>query len=40
MPIMPIYIYVRTRLVKPWVGGYEPNIMDHHRSKNFFILAH
>jgi oligopeptide transport system substrate-binding protein len=40
MPIMPIYIYVRTRLAKPWVGGYEPNIMDHHRSKNFYILAH
>jgi oligopeptide transport system substrate-binding protein len=40
MPIMPIYIYVRTRLVKPWVGGYEPNIMDHHRSKNFHILRH
>jgi oligopeptide transport system substrate-binding protein len=40
MPIMPIYFYVTSRLKKPWVGGYEPNIMDHHRSKNFYILKH
>jgi oligopeptide transport system substrate-binding protein len=40
MPIMPIYFYVNARLVKPWVGGYTPNIMDHHRSKDFRILAH
>ena len=40
LPIMPIYFYVNPRLVKPWVGGYESNIMDHHRSKNFFILKH
>ncbi len=40
LPIMPIYTYTTTRLVKPWVGGYESNIMDHHRSKNFYILRH
>ncbi len=40
MPIMPIYFYVTSRLKKPWVGGYEPNIMDHHRSKNYYILKH
>jgi oligopeptide transport system substrate-binding protein len=40
MPVLPIYFYVTSRLVKPWIGGYEPNIMDHHRSKNFFILEH
>jgi oligopeptide transport system substrate-binding protein len=40
LPIMPLYFYVTTRLVKPWVAGYEPNIMNHHRSKNFRILAH
>jgi len=40
MPVLPIYFYVTTRLVKPWVGGYETNIMDHHRSKNFLILEH
>jgi oligopeptide transport system substrate-binding protein len=40
MPILPIYYYVTSKLVKPWLGGYEPNIMDHHRSKNFYILSH
>ena len=40
MPIMPVYFYVNPRLVKPWVRGYESNIMDHHRSKNLYILAH
>ncbi len=40
MPIMPLYFYVRMHLVQRWVGGFEPNIMDHHRHKNFFILKH
>ena len=40
LPIMPLYFYVTARMVKPWVGGFSPNIMDHHRSKNFHILKH
>ena len=40
LPIMPLYFYVTARMVKPWVGGYTPNIMDHHRSRNFYILKH
>ena len=40
MPIMPLYFYVRMHLTQQWVGGFEPNIMDHHRHKNFFILKH
>ena len=40
LPIMPLYFYVTARMVKPWVGGYQPNIMDHHRTKNFYILKH
>ena len=40
LPIMPLYFYVTARLVRPWVGGYAPNIMDHHRSQNFHILRH
>jgi oligopeptide transport system substrate-binding protein len=39
-PIMPLYFYVSKHLVKPWVGGYQSNIMDHHYSKNFYILKH
>ncbi len=40
LPIMPLYFYVTARMVRPWVGGYMPNIMDHHRSQNFHILKH
>jgi oligopeptide transport system substrate-binding protein len=40
LPIMPIYFYVTVRLVKPWVGGLSSNIMDHHRSKDYYILKH
>jgi oligopeptide transport system substrate-binding protein len=40
MPIIPIYFYVSTHLVRPWVGGREPNIMDHHYTKNLYILKH
>jgi oligopeptide transport system substrate-binding protein len=40
MPLMPLYIYVRARLVQPWVGGYESNIMDRHRHKYMYVLKH
>jgi oligopeptide transport system substrate-binding protein len=40
MPILPLYIYVRPRLMQPWVGGYESNIMDHHRHKYMYVLKH
>ena len=39
-PIIPIYFYVSKHLIKPWVGGFEANIMDHHYTKNFHILKH
>ena len=40
MPLIPIYFYVTKRVIKPWVDGFEPNIMDHHYTKNFRILKH
>lgn len=40
LPIIPIYFYVSKHLVKPWLGGFQTNIMDHHYSKNMYILAH
>jgi oligopeptide transport system substrate-binding protein len=40
MPILPLYTYVTARLVQPWVGGYESNIMDHHRHKDMYVLKH
>ncbi len=38
-PIMPIYFYVSKKMVSPRIDGFEPNIMDHHYSKNFRLLA-
>ena len=35
--IAPIYSYVSKRLVKPYVKGYSPNIMDQYPSKLFYI---
>ncbi|MGD2166661.1 MAG: peptide ABC transporter substrate-binding protein [Gammaproteobacteria bacterium] len=40
LPVMPLYFYATTRLVKPWVAGFEHNIMNHHHSKDLRILAH
>jgi oligopeptide transport system substrate-binding protein len=40
MPVLPIYFYVSKRLVKPWVVGYDDNILDHHHSRFVRILKH
>ena len=40
LPILPLYFYVSKHLVKPWVGGFEANIMDHHLSRHMYLLAH
>jgi hypothetical protein len=40
MPILPLYFYVRMHMIQRWVGGFQPNIMDHHHHKNFYILKH
>jgi oligopeptide transport system substrate-binding protein len=39
-PFFPIYFYVTKRLVKPYVGNYQNNIMDHPYSKHHYIIAH
>ena len=39
-PIIPIYFYVSKSLVKPYVGGFVGNVMDHHYTKHFQILNH
>jgi oligopeptide transport system substrate-binding protein len=40
MPIIPLYYYVSQHLVKPWVRGWEPNIMDRHYRRHWYILKH
>lgn len=38
-PIIPLYFDVRRRLVKPEVRGWQPNPMDLHPSRHFYIAA-
>jgi oligopeptide transport system substrate-binding protein len=40
MPLVPLYYYVSQHLVKPWVGGWEPNVMDRHHHKDWYVLKH
>jgi oligopeptide transport system substrate-binding protein len=39
-PLMPIYFYVSKHLIKPWVQGFVPNIMDHVYTKDLSIRKH
>jgi len=38
MPIIPVYTSVTKRLVSPRLRGWESNIMDHHYSKDMYLL--
>jgi len=40
LPILPIYVYVSKHLIKPHVGGFVPNILDHTYSKDLYLLKH
>ena len=40
LPVLPLYFYVSKHLVKPYVTGWQPNIMDHHSSRYFRVLPH
>ncbi|MGI8740633.1 MAG: peptide ABC transporter substrate-binding protein [Gammaproteobacteria bacterium] len=35
--LIPLYFYVSKRLQKPYVKGYEDNVMDHHYTKDLRI---
>lgn len=38
-PIIPLYFDVRRRLVRPTVRGWQPNPMDLHPSREFYIVS-
>lgn len=38
--IVPVYFYVTKRLIKPYVGGWESNIMDYHLTRYLYIRNH
>lgn len=36
-PVIPIYVYTKSSMVKPYLKGYFPNDMDRHQWKYFWI---
>lgn len=40
VPAIPVYHYVRTHLVKPWVGGFAPDNRGNYYTKDMFIKKH
>jgi oligopeptide transport system substrate-binding protein len=39
-PTIPVYFYSSTHLIKPYVKGWQPNVMDQILSRYIYILAH
>lgn len=40
VPAIPVYHYVRTHLVKPWVGGFSSDKLGFYYTKDMYILKH
>ncbi|MGX4845709.1 ABC transporter substrate-binding protein [Enterobacter cloacae] len=40
VPAIPVYHYVRTHLVKPWVGGFTPDKLGYYYTKDMYIKKH
>lgn len=40
VPAIPVYHYVRTHLVKPWVGGFNSDKLGFYYTKDMYILKH
>jgi len=37
-PFLPVYTYVKKRMVNPRLKGWQSNVLDHHYSKDMFLL--
>ena len=40
VPAIPVYHYVRVHLVKPWVGGFDPDRLGYYLTKDMYIKKH
>lgn len=40
VPAIPVYHYVRTHLVKPWVGGFNPDPLGYYLTQDIYIKKH
>ena len=39
-PLLPVYFYESAHLIKPYVKGWQSNVMDRNLSRYMYILAH
>jgi oligopeptide transport system substrate-binding protein len=40
VPLVPIYSYVKKAMAKPYVEGYEPNVVVYWYDKDVYLLKH
>lgn len=40
VPAIPVYHYVHTHLVKPWVGGFNPDPLGYYLTQDMYIKKH
>ena len=40
VPAVPVYHYVRTHLVKPWIGGFTPDKLGYYFTRDMYIKKH
>ena len=36
-PVIPLFFYVSRKMVKPWLQGWQPNLLDYHPTRHMFI---
>jgi len=39
-PVIPLYHYVSTRLVKPYVGAFNDNLLNYIYTKDLYVIKH
>jgi len=39
-PAIPVYYYMGVKLVKPYIGGFTPNLMDYIYTSDLYVIKH
>lgn len=40
MPLLPIYYYVQPQMVKPYIGGFLPDIRGNYYTQDMYVIKH
>lgn len=40
VPAIPVYYYVSSKLVKPWIGGFNESALGYHYTKDLYVKKH